>query len=270
MGGLPLHPLVVHAAVVLLPLSALAVILLVFVRKWRPHYAWLAVAGAVAGTLAAAVSVISGNIFAESVGRPASHATLGVVLMWIGVAFSMSAVVWWFLQNRSRDEEVDPRPVLAVGIVTAVLAVITLVFTVIVGHSGAEAAWGGRVTETPSSSNTVTNEGEDAQPTQQSDASESDDTAATEEPDSTAGETSADGDVFTAAEVAEHSDSSSCWASIDGTVYDLTEWISEHPGGASRIERLCGTDATAAFASQHSGSQEALQELADSKIGELG
>lgn len=266
MGGLPLHPLVVHAAVVLLPLSALAAILLIFVRQWRRHYAWLPVAGAAAGTLAAAASVVTGNVFAESVGLPARHATLGAVLMWIGVAFSISAVIWWFLQYRSRDEDVDPRPVLAVGIVTAVLAVITLVFTVLVGHSGAEAAWGGRTGNT-SSSSSVTNEGETTtpEPAGDSGASEESGSAANQGSSDAAGE-----DVFTVVQVGEHDDTSSCWASIDGIVYDLTEWISQHPGGSARIERLCGTDATDAFAAQHGDSGLALQELEGLKIGKIG
>jgi Na+-transporting methylmalonyl-CoA/oxaloacetate decarboxylase beta subunit len=38
IGGLPLHPLTVHAASVLIPLSAIALVLLVFVPKWRKAY----------------------------------------------------------------------------------------------------------------------------------------------------------------------------------------------------------------------------------------
>lgn len=38
IGGLPLHPLTVHAASVLIPLSAMALLILVFVAKWRKAY----------------------------------------------------------------------------------------------------------------------------------------------------------------------------------------------------------------------------------------
>lgn len=50
MSDLPFHPLVVHAVVVLLPMSALGLLLLLVVRRWRRAYAWLAVGGVVVGT----------------------------------------------------------------------------------------------------------------------------------------------------------------------------------------------------------------------------
>jgi hypothetical protein len=43
----------------------------------------------------------------------------------------------------------------------------------------------------------------------------------------------------------------SCWAVIEGDVYDLTTWISAHPGGPDKISALCGTDATAQFTGKH-------------------
>lgn len=73
--------------------------------------------------------------------------------------------------------------------------------------------------------------------------------------------------AYSAEDVAEHNTSSDCWASINGGVYDLTSWISRHPGGERAIESLCGKDGSAAFNGQHGGgaSQEAI--LAELKIG---
>ena len=251
MGGLPLHPLVVHAPVVLIPLSAIALVLLIFVRKWRPHYAWLAVAGLVVGTLGAVVAVLTGNAFAENIGLPARHATLGTILVWTAGALSVSAIVWWLLQHQERDKEQESRIVWASSIVTVVLVVATLIFTVLTGHSGAEAAWGGT--------------------TSQSESTAVEDEKGTVEDEQAAESQSASpATTFTAAQVAQNSDATSCWASVDGSVYDLTEWISEHPGGSREIEALCGTDATAAFQRQHGSNAEAQRELAGFKIGELG
>lgn len=251
MGGLPLHPLVVHAPVVLIPLSALALVLLIFVRKWRPHYAWLAVAGLVVGTLGAVAAVLTGNAFAETIGLPARHATLGTILVWTAAALSVSAIVWWLLQHQERDNEQESRIVWASSIVTVVLVVATLIFTVLTGHSGAEAAWGGT--------------------TSQSESTAVEDEKGTVEDEQAAESQSASpATTFTAAQVAQNSDATSCWASVDGSVYDLTEWISEHPGGSREIEALCGTDATAAFQRQHGSNAEAQRELAGFKIGELG
>jgi uncharacterized membrane protein len=46
--GLPAHPLLVHAAVVLLPLAALATIVVAVVPKTRRHYAPVALVLAIA------------------------------------------------------------------------------------------------------------------------------------------------------------------------------------------------------------------------------
>ena len=75
------------------------------------------------------------------------------------------------------------------------------------------------------------------------------------------------GETFTPAEIAEHDDTDSCWAAVNGRVYDLTGWIEEHPGGPARIEQLCGTDATADFSAQHAGQQRPAEQLSEFEIG---
>lgn len=70
-------------------------------------------------------------------------------------------------------------------------------------------------------------------------------------------------------EVQENDSPDSCWAAIDDTVYDLTDWIDQHPGGAGRIEQLCGTDATEQFTQQHGGDAGPEGELAEFEIGAL-
>lgn len=75
--------------------------------------------------------------------------------------------------------------------------------------------------------------------------------------------------AFTLEEVEDNDGADSCWAVVDGTVYDLTDWIDEHPGGPDRIEQLCGTDATDAFEGQHGGDEGPQQQLSEFEIGEL-
>lgn len=76
----------------------------------------------------------------------------------------------------------------------------------------------------------------------------------TQEPPPSPDPTVTAGPVFVSrAEVAKNNTRSSCWAIIDGSVYNLTRWIAQHPGGTSAILRLCGTDATSAFDGQHGG-----------------
>jgi cytochrome b involved in lipid metabolism len=71
------------------------------------------------------------------------------------------------------------------------------------------------------------------------------------------------------AQVATHNTASNCWATINGNVYNLTSWISQHPGGEAPILGLCGKDGTSAFESQHGNNGRANAELATLKIGTL-
>ena len=49
---------------------------------------------------------------------------------------------------------------------------------------------------------------------------------------------------YTMEQVKANNTATKCWSAIDGKVYDLTNWISSHPGGAGAITSLCGTDGT--------------------------
>ena len=74
---------------------------------------------------------------------------------------------------------------------------------------------------------------------------------------------------YTLADVAKHNNSSSCWSVINGKVYDLTAWISQHPGGQQAILSLCGIDGSSAFNNQHGGQHRPANELAGFSIGSL-
>jgi cytochrome b involved in lipid metabolism len=77
--------------------------------------------------------------------------------------------------------------------------------------------------------------------------------------------------AYTLADVAKHNDASSCWSAINGSVYDLTNWIGEHPGGPQRILSICGTDGSSAFNAQHGSPSDTRpkQMLATMRIGSL-
>ncbi|MGJ9424620.1 cytochrome b5 domain-containing protein [Nesterenkonia halotolerans] len=90
--------------------------------------------------------------------------------------------------------------------------------------------------------------------------------AATQE---TAPEGAGAAEAFTMDQVEENDSAESCWAVMSGTVYDLSDWIEDHPGGPERIEGLCGTDASAAFEGQHGGQAGPEDQLAEFEIGTL-
>ena len=71
--------------------------------------------------------------------------------------------------------------------------------------------------------------------------------------------------TYTMGEVAAHASADDCWLVIDGGVYDVTDFIPNHPGGEA-ILKGCGRDATQMF-SQHP--TKAKDMLPDFKIGEV-
>ncbi|KAF8922501.1 FMN-dependent dehydrogenase-domain-containing protein [Mucidula mucida] len=52
---------------------------------------------------------------------------------------------------------------------------------------------------------------------------------------------------FTLEEVSKHNNAASCWVVIKSHVYDVTEFLSEHPGGSAIILKYAGRDATLAY-----------------------
>ncbi|KAL1970731.1 hypothetical protein VTN77DRAFT_2565 [Rasamsonia byssochlamydoides] len=58
--------------------------------------------------------------------------------------------------------------------------------------------------------------------------------------------------MVTRNEVAKHASRASCWVILYGRVYDITEFLDSHPGGADVILRLAGQDATEEYDLVHS------------------
>jgi hypothetical protein len=74
---------------------------------------------------------------------------------------------------------------------------------------------------------------------------------------------------YTMDKVRQNNSASSCWSIINGNVYDLTKWISSHPGGRSAITGLCGRDGTSAFNGQHRGGGRPTSTLSGYLLGPL-
>ncbi|MET8252160.1 DUF2231 domain-containing protein [Micromonospora sp. NPDC005197] len=146
VNGLPLHPLVVHAVVVLLPLAALGVAALAVRPSWRGRYGGLVVLITALATAAIPLATSSGESLEHRVGDPGEHAELGDTLIWFALPLLVAAValVWLHRRDtRSSDSRRTPR---ALAVVVAVLAVVVAVANLVqvyrVGDSGAKAVWG--------------------------------------------------------------------------------------------------------------------------------
>lgn len=53
--------------------------------------------------------------------------------------------------------------------------------------------------------------------------------------------------TITAVELSTHNTRGDCWTAIHGTVYNLTPFLNDHPGGANILIKYGGKDGTAAF-----------------------
>lgn len=58
---------------------------------------------------------------------------------------------------------------------------------------------------------------------------------------------------ITSEELKTHNKAGDLWISIQGKVYDVSEWVKTHPGGDLPLRNLAGQDATDAFVAYHQG-----------------
>jgi cytochrome b involved in lipid metabolism len=75
---------------------------------------------------------------------------------------------------------------------------------------------------------------------------------------------------LTLEEVKKHDSGTSCWSIVYGNVFNLTKWITKHPGGAEKIRAICGKDGTTSFERQHTGDAGAANQLSSYFLGKLG
>ena len=144
--GLPTHVLVVHAAVVLLPVAALASLLLVL-RPSLPRPVGLGVIALDALALATAWAArLTGQKFFLRLGRPEvviEHAGRGSTMVWFVLALLVVTTAYVAARGRGKLTALVAVAVVAVALATGVWAVRT-------GHSGSAAVWGGVVQNTTS------------------------------------------------------------------------------------------------------------------------
>ncbi|KAN0061849.1 hypothetical protein ACQY0O_005842 [Thecaphora frezii] len=61
-------------------------------------------------------------------------------------------------------------------------------------------------------------------------------------------------------ELKQHKSEESAWTVVDGKVYDVTEFLEEHPGGKKILLKNCGKDASESFWTYHS--EKVLEKVA--------
>ena len=153
INGLPMHPLVVHAVVVLGPLAALVGLAYAFVPKWRWLLRWPLVVLSVVVAISALLAVAAGDSLLDA--RPeleplvAEHEDWGELLRSVSLMFVVTAMLSaWALGGPSalasdRGARVSRGALGWVAmalLVAASVALLVLVF--LAGDSGSRAVWG--------------------------------------------------------------------------------------------------------------------------------
>jgi hypothetical protein len=154
LWGLPAHPLIVHAIVALVPLTAAGAVVSTFFTGIRARIGWLVALGAVLDVLLLPLVTGSGESLEERVSESTlveRHADMGEQLLpWvIGLAV---AFVLLMLAHRSGSRQGSPGEFAATTLATPWVAVLLAVVTVVaaigatvqvarIGHSGAKATW---------------------------------------------------------------------------------------------------------------------------------
>jgi uncharacterized membrane protein len=148
ISGVPLHPLLVHASVVLLPLMAVVTPLVVARPTWRPALRWVVIADflvlvAVFATVQAGEALQSR--LSQKEGRPVAedHGELGDLLTPVALLLFLVALAAVYAIRKGGI--LIPAAVVVVSLV----GLTAIGMTVVVGHSGATAVWKDEVAGTP-------------------------------------------------------------------------------------------------------------------------
>lgn len=166
IGGLPVHPLVVHFTVVLLVLASLGALLTALWPAVRRRFGWLVVAVAAVGTILVPIATSSGENLANRIGTNPliqTHEQLADLMLWWSLGLTVAVGALMVVHTRAERkvtttvavgsagaEDVGEQPNKAPAVVMIVLAVLTVGLAVgngihiyRVGDAGARAVWDG-------------------------------------------------------------------------------------------------------------------------------
>ena len=248
--GLPLHPLIIHAVVVLVPLSALGVIFLLVFPRFAPTFSPLILILLIASTVAGFIAENSGQSLSNRVGYPGDHAEQGERLAKLILLFTLLYITWFVIYRKSiKFKSADKLLKNSLSVLLLLTAIASTTLTFIVGHSGAKASWEDRIKVSSGSALTDS----PAQDQVQADKN-----------------LSAVVIKLTISEVKKHNSRDDCWSIVSGKVYNLTSYVQQHPGGIELISSICGIDGSAAFSNQHGSSAKPNNVLTGLLLGSLG
>ncbi|MFC5996553.1 DUF2231 domain-containing protein [Pseudonocardia hispaniensis] len=142
--GVPAHPLLVHAVVVLIPLAALGAVVLAMRPAWTRAYGPLVAAAALVGAVTATLAKFAGDQLQAAIEITPSfvpvieqHTRFGLFAVGASWVFAVLAIGAELLDRRTRGSA--PR---IARVTSAVSGLVAITATTLAGHSGAQAVWG--------------------------------------------------------------------------------------------------------------------------------
>lgn len=151
INGLPVHALVLHAAVIFVPLLAIGAIVYALVARWRPKIGWAVVLLSVAAPASALVAKLSGSelyerLLAQGMSGTGKeilddHMGYGDLTFWFSLALGVVSLAMVFLTLR-RTTPLPRAAELGGAAVMVVLAALSGYYVFLTGDSGATAVWG--------------------------------------------------------------------------------------------------------------------------------
>jgi hypothetical protein len=142
LAGLPLHPLLVHSAVVLIPLVAVGALVMSYLPSFSRRHGKLILILALVAQVSVFLAKMSGEAFAEILDKNVEkHAELGEIAPLVTLPMVALIYLRWRMDcSGSTFGSVLIRRLTSVALIAASL--VSLVVIVLVGHSGASSVWG--------------------------------------------------------------------------------------------------------------------------------
>ncbi len=142
LAGLPLHPLLVHSAVVLVPLVAIGALVMSYLPSFSRRHGKIILILAVIAQVSVFLAKMSGEAFAEILDKNVEkHAELGEITPFVTLPMVILIYLRWRMdRSGSTFGSVVIRRLTSVALVVASL--ISIIVIVLVGHSGASSVWG--------------------------------------------------------------------------------------------------------------------------------
>ena len=140
-AGLPLHPLLVHGAVVLVPLVAIGALVMSYLPSFSRRHGKIILGLAVVAQISVFLAKISGEAFEEILNKNVQkHAELGEIAPLVTIPMVVLIYLRWRMDRSGFTfGSVLIRRLTSVALVIASLASLVVIF--LVGHSGASSVW---------------------------------------------------------------------------------------------------------------------------------